>query len=398
MLSYVIVTRDRHAELRHTLARVAALGVRAHDAIGGAEVLVVDNASRTPVLAPSAGAGVGGLPVRVLRSERNHGAAGRTLGVEAARGSWVLMLDDDSSPRDTAFVDALLEADEQTLAIAADVGLPGGRRESGGLPEVFIGCGVAIRRDAYLAVGGYDAGFEYYAEEYDLAAKLLMMGGGVVYDRRFRVEHRKTATNRDMNGILRRLIRNNSVVMQRYAPDAELAWLLRHTHERYRAIAEKENAQSGFARGVAEFASLRDTEQRTPMNDALWRRFTGEAAAMTGAARLRESGVSSARLTARGKHDWAVERALAEAGIRLLGDVDERLVVGPGPEHNAADAEAVVIGTLSPGPTLQAFASTNDHRGDRRARPTPVVALWTPGDDRGGGRRSAAEHADKRVA
>src|SRR5258706_488360 len=83
----------------------------------------------------------------------------------------------------------------------------------------FAGGGVAIRRDAFLDLGGYDPSFGYYAEEYDLAARMLLAGFRIQFDRWFRVEHHKVWLNRSMDTILAHLVRNNGWVAQRYAPD-----------------------------------------------------------------------------------------------------------------------------------------------------------------------------------
>ena len=95
------------------------------------------------------------------------------------------MLDDDSAPSSLGHLNAIADAGRLTAAISAEIWLAGEQdssvasaqrtqRESGGLPEVFTGCGVAIRREAFLEARGYDHSFGYYVEEYDLAAKLLL--------------------------------------------------------------------------------------------------------------------------------------------------------------------------------------------------------------------------------
>ena len=102
MISYVIPHRDRPASLARTLEALGAL--RGHAALGGAEVIVVDNASaRLPQVPKELD---NGLPVALIARATNEGAASRNAGVAAAdrRSEWVVMLDDDSSPLDTGFV------------------------------------------------------------------------------------------------------------------------------------------------------------------------------------------------------------------------------------------------------------------------------------------------------
>ncbi|MHC5022859.1 MAG: glycosyltransferase family 2 protein [Planctomycetota bacterium] len=171
MISFVLPTRDRPRELRATLAAVAALPANVHDEVGGAEVIVVENASSTPVQLPSSLEN--GMPLRLLRRPDNEGAAARNVAAESARGDWLLMLDDDSAPLDAGHVQVAREAPSDVAAIGAEILLPDGSHEAGGLPEVFIGCGALIRREAFLDVGGYDPSFEFYVEEYDLCARLI---------------------------------------------------------------------------------------------------------------------------------------------------------------------------------------------------------------------------------
>lgn len=355
-LCYAMPTRDRPEVLARTLERLGALP--AHDA----EVLIVDNASReapdTPTRLDN------GLPVRVIRLDENLGAAARNLAAQRTDAGWIVMLDDDSHPVDLGLRAALARAPGDVLAVTADIHLAGrGVRESGGLPEVPVGCGVAYRREAFGRLGGYDASFGYYAEEYDLAARILLAGGRVAFDPAFVVEHAKALAGRDMGLILARLVRNNGWVMQRYAPDGERRARLRHDRRRYRAIARREGVEAGVARGMLELRATRAAQPRTPMPAALWDRFTGLAHARAGlSAALEERAFTSAAIVAEGKNAWAVRRALAEAGVREVGP---------------RGAATLVIGTMSPGPMLDALEQLG--AGSRR-----VVAPWVAAQARGG--------------
>lgn len=344
-VSLIIPTRDRPERLAATLGALAELASRA--GAPDAEVIIADNASELRVETPPP---LGGIwPVRVLRLARNLGAAARNLAAQASdpASDWLVMLDDDSHPSDLGFVRALQRTPARAAAVMADIRLPAaGCRESGGLPEVFIGCGAAIRRDAFLEAGGYDGAFQYYAEEYDLAAKLLLRGWHVAFDPEFRVEHWKVTQKRDMDVVLARLVRNNGWVAQRYAPDTGAAGAvrtrrdeLREVRRRYRAIASKEDAVRGYGRGLVELRRTVREQTRTPMSARLFDRFTGLAAAREAIdAAWRERRFDSARIVAAGKNAWAVRRALAECGVR-----------------EAPEAEVRVIGTMSPGPLLDTW-------------------------------------------
>lgn len=349
MFSYIIPTRNRPEVLLATLTQLRQL----HDApdAPAAEVVLIDNASERPLAACRLREALGArVSLSVLYHKANAGAASRNIAAAAAdgRSRWLVMLDDDSAPLDLGFVPLLTEAAADVSAIAAEIWLPpqGGRprREAGGLPEVFIGCGVAIRRECFLSLGGYDSSFNYYAEEYDLAARIIAAGGRVCLDRRFRVMHRKVTAGRDMNLILRRLVRNNGVVAVRYAPAAEFLPAMAETLTRYAGIAIKEDAMEGYLLGVAELAARLWRQRRTPLTREQWDRFTGLAAVREVARALRQTGETRVALIAMGKNQWAVQRAVAEAGLMCVSPAAAgaapRLVaaLSPGPAWDAADA------------------------------------------------------------
>lgn len=358
MLSYIIPTRNRPEMLLRTVEAVGRLSPDAHASAGGAEVIVVDNASDAPVRLPLSLPN--GVRTRTIRLRRNLAAAGRNVGAAEARGEWLVMLDDDSHPIDTGFIAALREAPADVAAVGAEITLARGEREAGGLPEVIIGCGAAIRSDAFASAGGYDPAFHYYAEEYDLCARFILGGMRVVHDRRFRVLHAKTDQRRNMRTILRRLVRNNGWVAARYAPDGRRRDELRETVRRYGAIAQKERARAGYAVGMAELAATLPWQRRTPMNDEQFARFTGLAAAREGLSTSPDvMGAGCVAIVDEGKNAWAVREALDELGVRVVEDERE--------------ADVVVIGTLSPGPMLDALER-------RAALGQRVVAAWTFGN------------------
>ena len=105
MITYVIPTRDRPTRLRETLNALEALGD--HACCGGAEVVVVDNASAERLVLPRALRS--GVAVKGVLLTENQGAAARNLGASAAdlRSDWIVMLDDDSFPRGLEFVPRL---------------------------------------------------------------------------------------------------------------------------------------------------------------------------------------------------------------------------------------------------------------------------------------------------
>lgn len=354
MLSYVLPTRNRPDRLARTLDAIGELSAGAHDSCGGAEVIIIDNASSPPAAAPLELAN--GFPVRVIHLDHNEGAAARNRGVEAAQGEWVVMLDDDSHPLGCGHLDAIADAEDDVAAIGAEILLPGGRRESGGLPEVFVGCGVAIRRDEFLACGGYDPALHYYAEEYDLSARLLLRERRIQHSRRFQVLHEKTDAGRDFNVIVRRLVRNNAWIMRRYAPKVDRRARIRETFVRYGGIALREGAMGGYVLGAGEAIRRLASQPLRTMDRETFDRFTGVAAARE---TLGESdAIRRSRWVAlidRGKNAWAVAQALEDLGKVIVETID--------------DPEVLVIGSLSPGPMQDAYER-------HVALGNPVVAPW----------------------
>lgn len=354
MIAYVLPTHNRPQRLEATLAAIGSLADPSP--LGGAEVIVVDNASTIPTKLPERL--LNGTSVKVINLKHNLGAAARNIGVREAdpASNWIIMLDDDSHPADTGFARVLMQASSDVAAISADIFLPQQLcRESGGLPEVFIGCGVAFRREAFEQAGGYDKRFNYYVEEYDLAARMLLDGGRIAFDPWFRVQHHKVQTGRDMNLILERLIRNNGWVVQRYAPDGSRRGELRELRTRYRRIASKEGALDGYARGLIELKHTMQDQARNPLPQELWDRFTGLAhARRTLAEQYATKPFSTVAMINHGKNAWVVRAALQELGVKIVDQTD--------------DPEALVIATMSPGPMIDAFER-------QTARPTGIRTI-----------------------
>ncbi len=356
MISYVIPTRDRPDDLARTLRGIGSLLEHdpAHPAHEPAEVIVIDNASRfVPILPAWLDNRV---PVRLVLLNENLGAASRNIGAKRTSpdSQWIVMLDDDSMPVDGRFIQRLHTQPPDVAAVMADIHLPNqDRREDGGLPEVFVGCGVAIRRETFTSLGGYDHTFEYYAEEYDLSARILRSGSRIVFEPDFRIDHFKSAGGRDMNRIVARLVRNGCWVMQRYAPQTDRRTQLRQVRTRARLIAMLENATEGYKQGLAELRESLPRQVRSPLDRTTFDRFTGLWHARQALQRAHaDRPFSCARVVGQGKNAWVVQRALAELGV----SIDD-------------ESDVLVVGTMSPGPML-------DTR-DRFADLGRVITPWS---------------------
>lgn len=338
-ISFVIPTRNRRQTLGYTLEQLERLSP---DDLGGqSEVLIVDNGSDVVMSVPQQLRN--GIRVSMIQLGENLGAGARNVGAEHARGDWVIMLDDDSNLCPGAVGAYLSNVDARVAAVGGEILLPTGQHESGGLPEVIVGCGCAIRRELFLEVGGYDANFGYYAEEYDLCAKLIAAGHSITHTMAIRFEHRKCAVGRNMDEILYRLVRNNGWVIQRHAPSDQRDDALAELYARYKQIAINEHAVVGYRRGCEELEQTIEAQRSSPLSIEEWDRFVGNAALRTTLLNTRQfQDAKSVSVVgpARGKGLGQICSALESLGCVL--------------DTTNLSESVQVIGTLSPGPMLDA--------------------------------------------
>ena len=245
----VVATRNRRQSLLGSLRHLAALPERP-------PVVVVDNGSGdgSPEAVRSA------FPeAEVVELGRNRGAGARNVGVARARTPYVAFSDDDSwwapgalalaadafdvSPRLGAVAARILvgeaeELDPTCRAMAASPLPPNG--ELPGPPVLgFVACGAVVRRDAFLAVGGFEELLLIFGEEGVLALDLARAGWAVAYLDEV-VAHHHPAPGRDVTA--RRALETRNAVLaswlRRPAPvalartAATVSEALRHRHSR----------------------------------------------------------------------------------------------------------------------------------------------------------------------
>jgi N-acetylglucosaminyl-diphospho-decaprenol L-rhamnosyltransferase len=254
-VTVVVATRNRRDRLMETLPRHAA------------PVILVDNGSDDG--GPDAVADA--FPhVTVIRLGENRGAAARNVGVELARTPYVAFADDDSywvpgSLRQAAKLmrthdrvgllaaqvlvgtEARLDPTSASMA-AAPLGVPA---DAPG-PSVlgFLACAVVVRREAFLAVGGFERVLHVYGEEALLAMDLAAAGWRLSYAPALTVRHLPQPAGRNAgarcrvearNRVLTAMLRRPPRVVARVAADAWrssgagvadaarlLPWALRH--------------------------------------------------------------------------------------------------------------------------------------------------------------------------
>jgi N-acetylglucosaminyl-diphospho-decaprenol L-rhamnosyltransferase len=200
-VSVVMITRNRAAEAARSVAALCELPERP-------PVIVVDNGSTDGTAAV-----VRRPDVPVITLDRNRGAAGRTVGVRAATTPYVAFCDDDTAWRPGALRRAadLLDAHPTLAVVAAHVLVGDDGRDDpvcramadsplprpSGLPGVpvlgFLAGMSVVRRDAFLAVGGFLLREGVGGEEAWLAADLAAAGWHLAYVADVVAYHRPSA-------------------------------------------------------------------------------------------------------------------------------------------------------------------------------------------------------------
>jgi N-acetylglucosaminyl-diphospho-decaprenol L-rhamnosyltransferase len=215
-MTVVVASHNRRERLLDTLPRHRA------------PVILVDNASTDG----TASAVAARLPqVKVLRLPVNAGAAARNLGAALAQTPYVAFADDDSYWEGDALDQAARALDKHpsTALLAARVlvgptarldpisaemaAAPLGTTPTQPGPSVlgFLACAAVVRRDVFLAVGGFQPKLHVYGEEALLAMDLAAEGWGLAYLPSLVVRHLPMPGGRDPAARRRQQIRNDLI-------------------------------------------------------------------------------------------------------------------------------------------------------------------------------------------
>lgn len=193
------------------------------------EVILIDDASQDDSIAFVEGYDAGHMDVRLMVNRQNLGfAASVNSAAATARGRVLVLLNNDTEPEpgwlaalagaicthpDAAMIASkLLLFDNRTqIHTAGDVmgadGIPRNRgvwEEDRGqydqATEVFGGCGgaVAIRRQVWEALGGFDEAFWMYMEDVDFAFRAQLSGWRAVLAPEARVYHKVSSSGGDV--------------------------------------------------------------------------------------------------------------------------------------------------------------------------------------------------------
>lgn len=219
-LTVGIGTRNRPEALVRCLRSLALAG----DLV--AEVIVVDDGSDLalePLIRDALGADAPpGLRFIRFDASRNV-AAGRNAIAQAASTPWVLNLDDDAFLVAGEAIRAAVRVLERDPAVAA-VAFAQGDEEGRPWPAAsqpapvdyacyvptFVGYAHLLRRDAFLAVGGFREQLGINGEEKELALRLLDAGWRIVYLPEAIVGHVAAMSGRDPRRYLHQTVRNST--------------------------------------------------------------------------------------------------------------------------------------------------------------------------------------------
>jgi GT2 family glycosyltransferase len=260
--SFVIATRDRSEELCAVLRRL--LDTTA------CPIVVVDNTSDDDSLAAATRIGDRSAGrVSVIPLNRNEGAVARNIGVAHCSTPYVAFCDDDSwwAPDAPAVAEATFDAYPSVALLAArtvmwpqqrddplvdvfansalghDPNLPG--------PSIlgFQSCSAVVRKDAFLAAGGFSPILHFRGEEDLLAWDLAAHGWDLCFCREL-VAYHQPSPNRSPSQVQQARVRRNALLtacLRRPAgrcarAGTDLAWAAAHDTAHARALLEAVSA------------------------------------------------------------------------------------------------------------------------------------------------------------
>jgi GT2 family glycosyltransferase/ubiquinone/menaquinone biosynthesis C-methylase UbiE len=225
LASIIIPNWNGLNELRPCLAAIAV-----NTLVDDYEVIVLDNGSEEPGVEDA----VKPYPkVRLIKEPVNHGfARGNNIAARQARGEYLVFLNNDTLPRRdwlrplvemqrsvpaAGIVGSkLVDAADNTLYTGsyfqaainayADAGrnYPKGYADKPRECEVYVGCGILMRKELFDAVSGFDERYFQGYEDFDLCLKVRERGLKVMYCPESAVEHVENVSMKKLSRRARR--------------------------------------------------------------------------------------------------------------------------------------------------------------------------------------------------
>lgn len=221
-VSIVFLNHNRLKETKETLGRLSGC----LDSREDVEVVAVDNGSTdgTREFLESSPA-----VIKKILLDKNYGIGAYNRGFEAASGEILIVLDDDSHIECGTIERArgLFASDAGLGAVAFKVVDKDGLRfdtwhiprgESAGESFSFVGCGFAVRKDAFMKAGYYPEGFFLYHNEVEVAIRLRLGGYKIIYDPGCVAVHRTSSEPRDPSRRIYYTLRNSLFLIWKYYP------------------------------------------------------------------------------------------------------------------------------------------------------------------------------------
>lgn len=382
-VSYVLITHNRCRRLLETLQRLVENTALAPDAW---EAIVVDNASTDDTATAVRDA----FPdVTIISLPENEGMSARNHAFAAARGRYVVLLDDDSYPAPGAIPAALkyLARRPRVAGVVARVVLPNGNSEAPAFPSVLLGGATVLRKSVLDEVGGFAVEFFRQAEEYELSFRIWKAGYRIERFEDLIFHHDKQAGGARDSALNHRMdLRNNLILVERFFPRA-LRRIYRHDWiRRYGNIAlaagyhEAVSAALQEARDWARHEALvgRQTLDEQTLQSVL--DLNGQAAAV---AQWRNThGIARVVVADYSKNLHATWEACRAAGLQTLALADDRAafagltyrgvpILDPGAAVKLKP-DGVIVSNVNP-------AQVDGHEQSiRRLFAGPILRLWNP--------------------
>lgn len=263
--SFVILNFNREKELLCTLEKTRQLV----DGKNGFEIIVVDNASSDNSVASVKAR----FPdVQLIERKKNIGISGWNNGFEAAKGEYLIVLDDDSN------IESGLEEAIEVLDKNPDIGILALNVVGGAFPTDylvhmeenidFIGCGAIIRKEVYNKIGGFAEWLFIYTHEWEYAIRCLEAGYKIKYFENCRVLHRTSSINRTQKRLKIFSIRNEMAIVYKFFDQKDRARYLTRVflNNLKSAYRTGPNTLPWYFMALKEFLKLRKTLVHTPVS------------------------------------------------------------------------------------------------------------------------------------
>lgn len=381
-LSVVIVTCNRRMALHATLD---ALAHNAHLPHRSMEVLIVDNGSSDGTAEE---ARRDDLEVILIRREHNEGVSARNHAFAVARGTYLMLIDDDSYPLADAATRSMRYMDENRncAAVVGRIQLPDGGLEASALPGIVANGAVVLRKSVIDVVGGFPTEFFRQAEEYDLSFRIWNAGWRIERFEDLVYRHDKVGGNRSAAIIHRMDMRNNLILVDRYLPQEWRDAYRADWTQRYHALARHAGMATAAWRGWLGAWPWRLRAmlgQRQTLNGRAFESVFGmrEQAGRV-AAWVSEHSIRHVVIADLGKNIRATHSACREAGLEVLGVADGHpafanlrwsgLAVEPDRSALSRSPDGVVLSNVNPARVAGRLAELRAVFGG------PVLTLWNP--------------------